>query len=204
MFWFDFAVETSRRESRTRHETDPFLFFTNQNGGGGHRHTSKTKGYRYGKSTATTNRDTASITGCKQPAQGYYSRLNGLTNTAGSITVAIHSITVAMKTSKEESTSKGASAAAPKKGKKNAKKARKGSRKKPKRPMTAYNYFLRACHDEASKKLEAEKAERKKAAADGGADDVDKNEGRSKEEFQRLSKEFGERWRNISPEEHAK
>lgn len=106
-----------------------------------------------------------------------------------------------MKTSKDESTSKGSAA---KKGKKTAKKARKGSRKKPKRPMTAYNYFLRACHDEASKKLEAEKAERKKAAADGCADDVDKNEGRSKEEFQRLSKEFGERWRNISPEEHAK
>ena len=113
-------------------------------------------------------------------------------------------VAIAMKTNKEESTSKKGASAVPKKGKKSTKKARKGSRKKPKRPMTAYNYFLRACHDEASKKLEAEKAERKKAAADGGADDVDKNEGRSKEEFQRLSKEFGERWRNISPEEHAK
>ena len=113
-------------------------------------------------------------------------------------------VAIAMKTDKKESTSsKKDASAAPKKGKKAAKKARKGGRasgKKPKRPMTAYNYFLRACHDEASKKLEAERAERKKA----GADDDDKNEARSKEEFQRLSKEFGQRWRDISPEEHAK
>jgi hypothetical protein len=112
-------------------------------------------------------------------------------------------VAITMKTDKQESTKKGASAP-PKKGKRSARKAGKGGRKKPKRPMTAYNYFLRACHDEASKKLEAERAERKKAAADGGADDDDKNDARSKEEFQRLSKEFGERWRNISPEEHAK
>lgn len=98
-----------------------------------------------------------------------------------------------MKTSDQES-AKGAPPR--KKGKKSSKKAGKG-RKKPKRPMTAYNYFLREMHVEASKKLEAQNAERKKAADD-------KNAGRSKEEFQRLSKEFGERWRSISPEEHAK
>ena len=107
---------------------------------------------------------------------------------------------VNMKTSKQES-AKGAPPR--KKGKKSSKKAGKG-RKKPKRPMTAYNYFLREMHVEASKKLEAQNAERKKAAAEGGADADDKNAARSKEEFQRLSKEFGERWRNISPEEHAK
>lgn len=98
-----------------------------------------------------------------------------------------------MKTSNQEP-AKGAPPR--KKGKKSSKKAGKG-RKKPKRPMTAYNYFLREMHVEASKKLEAQNAERKKAADD-------KNAGRSKEEFQRLSKEFGERWRSISPEEHAK
>ena len=98
-----------------------------------------------------------------------------------------------MKTSNQES-AKGAPPR--KKGKKSSKKAGKG-RKKPKRPMTAYNYFLREMHVEASKKLEAQNAERKKSADD-------KNAGRSKEEFQRLSKEFGERWRSISPEEHAK
>jgi len=98
-----------------------------------------------------------------------------------------------MKTSNQES-AKGAPPR--KKGKKSSKKAGKG-RKKPKRPMTAYNYFLREMHVEASKKQEAQNAERKMAADD-------KNAGRSKEEFQRLSKEFGERWRSISPEEHAK
>ena len=105
-----------------------------------------------------------------------------------------------MKTSNQES-AKGAPPR--KKGKKSSKKAGKG-RKKPKRPMTAYNYFLRQMHVEASKKLEAQNAERKKAAAEGDAVADDKNAGRSKEEFQRLSKEFGERWRSISPEEHAK
>ena len=64
--------------------------------------------------------------------------------------------------------------------------------------MTAYNFFLRDQHLKTTKELE-EKA--KNDSADG---EKKKVEPRTKAEFQRLSKEFGQRWKSIESGELAK
>ena len=91
---------------------------------------------------------------------------------------------------------------------------KKGKSRKPKRPMTAYNFFFRDEHARIRDQLEAddvaaEEAEIAKAEADGTEPPAKKKRRkkispREKLGFEDLGKLIGQRWRDIDPEELAK